>query len=184
MKRALKKVGNKQVIILLGIVIPLVVAVLYILPKPEGMNPDVKSFLQNSPLFNAIINGTTFVLLIGALIAAKNKRIGLHNKLMTTSILLGVIFLLSYIAYHFSFPDTRYPADAPVRGLYFFILISHIVLSAVVVPLVLISYLRGLNGEIEKHKKIVKFAFPIWLYVTLTGVIVYLMISPYYPFNQ
>jgi putative membrane protein len=88
------------------------------------------------------------------------------------------------VAYHFSFADTRYPADAPARGFYFFVLISHIVLSAVVVPLVLLSYVRGLNGEIAKHKKLVKYAFPIWLYVTLTGVIVYLMISPYYPFNQ
>lgn len=184
MSNVLKKVGNKQVIILLGIVIPVVVAVLYVLPKPEGMSPELTRFLQNSPLFNAIINGTTFFLLIGAVIAAKKKKIGLHNKLMTTSILLGVVFLVSYVAYHFSFPDTKYPADAPVRKLYFFILISHIVLSAVVVPLVLISYLRGLNGEIEKHKKIVKYAFPVWLYVTLTGVIVYLMISPYYPFNQ
>ena len=184
MTNALKKVGTKQVIILLGIVIPLVVLVLHYLPKAEGMSSEMKNFLQNSPLFNAIINGTTFFLLIGAVIAAKKKRIGLHNVLMTTSIVLGVIFLLSYVAYHFSFADTRYPADAPARGFYFFVLISHIVLSAVVVPLVLLSYVRGLNGEIAKHKKLVKYAFPIWLYVTLTGVIVYLMISPYYPFNQ
>jgi len=183
MKKALNKVGTKKVIILLGVVIPLAVAVLYLLPKPENMNPGLKSFLQNSPFFNACINGTTFVLLIAALVAAKKKRIGIHNILMTASIVLGVIFLFSYIAYHFSFPDTHYPKDAPYRGFYFFILISHILLSMVVVPLVLTSYLFGLNGEIAKHKKIVKFAFPIWLYVTITGVIVYFMISPHYDFN-
>ena len=178
------KLGTKKVVMLIGIVIPAVVALLYLVPPPENMSPGLKNFLQHSPKFNALINGTTFVLLISALMAVKAKRIGLHNKLMTASILLGVLFLLSYIAYHFSFPDTRYPKDAPYRGVYLAILISHIVLSAVVVPLVLISYLRGLNGQIEQHRKIVKFAFPIWLYVTLTGVIVYLMISPYYAFNQ
>ncbi|MFK7757829.1 MAG: DUF420 domain-containing protein [Flavobacteriales bacterium] len=176
-------VGTKKVIIMLGIVIPVVVALLYVIPKPTNMSPGVRSFLENAPMFNAIINGTTFFLLIGALVAIKNKMVGLHNKLMTGSILLGVLFLLSYVSYHFSFPDTRYPTDAPYRALYFTILISHIVLSGVVVPLVLISYLRGLNGQIESHKKIVKFAYPIWLYVTATGVIVYLMISPYYEFN-
>ena len=169
---------------MVGIVIPAVVALLYLVPPPEHMSPSLKSFLHNSPTFNALINGTTFVLLIAALIAVKNKKIQLHNRLMTTSILLGVLFLLSYIAYHFSFSDTRYPKDAPYRTFYLIILRSHIVLSAIVVPLVLVSYLRGLNGEIEKHRKIVKFAYPIWLYVTLTGVIVYLMISPYYAFNQ
>jgi len=178
-----KKLGTRKVIIMLGIVIPIVVALLYVIPKPENMNPGLKEFLQYSPRFNALINATTFVLLISALVAIKMKNITLHKRLMSASILLGVLFLLSYVAYHFSFPDTRYPEGAPNRGLYFFILISHIALSAVVVPLVLISYLRGLNGEYEQHKKIVKYAYPIWLYVTLTGVIVYLMISPYYPFN-
>jgi len=178
------KLGTKKVIIILGIVIPLVIALLYLVPPPENMSPGLKRVIQYAPMFNALINGTTFILLVSALIAVKNKKIQLHSTLMSLSILLGVFFLLSYIAYHFSFPDTHYPEDAPYRGLYFLILISHIVLSGAVVPLVLISYVRGLNGEIEKHKKIVKFAFPIWLYVTLTGVIVYLMISPYYAFNQ
>lgn len=183
MNTQLSKVGTKKVVIMLGIVIPLVVALLYIIPKPENMNPGLKSVLQCSPMFNAFINGTTFVLLIAALVAVKRKNIALHNKLMTTSILLGVLFLLSYVAYHFSFEDTVFPKDNPVRPYYLGILISHIVLSAVVVPLVLMSYLHGLNGKIDKHRKIVKFAYPIWLYVTLTGVIVYFMISPYYAFN-
>ena len=177
-------VGSKKVVALLAIVIPLAVALLYVIPKPTNMSDGLKSFLENSPMFNAIINATTFVFLLGALVAVKNKKIGLHNKLMTASIFLGVLFLLSYVAYHFSFPDTHYPEEAPYRVLYFSILISHIVLSAIVVPLVLISYLRGLNGQIDAHKKIVKYAYPVWLYVTLTGVIVYLMISPYYAFNQ
>ena len=174
--------GTKKIIMLLGVVIPLVVAVLYILPKPESMNPAVKAILENSPKFNACINATTFILLILALVAI--KKVKLHSKLMTSSIALGVLFLLSYVAYHFSFDDTIYPLDSEFRPFYIAILISHIVLSAVVVPLVLISYLRGLNGEVERHKKVVKFAYPIWLYVTFTGVVVYLMISPYYAFNQ
>tara|TARA_B100000768_G_scaffold182065_1_gene209264 strand:- start:29546 stop:30097 length:552 start_codon:yes stop_codon:yes gene_type:complete len=176
--------GTKKIIMLLGVVIPLVVAVLYILPKPESMNPAVKAILENSPKFNACINATTFILLILALVAIKAKKVKLHSKLMTSSIALGVLFLLSYVAYHFSFDDTIYPLDSEFRPFYIAILISHIVLSAVVVPLVLISYLRGLNGEVERHKKVVKFAYPIWLYVTFTGVVVYLMISPYYAFNQ
>ena len=181
---SVSKLGTKKVITMLAIVIPVAVALLYVIPKPTNMSPGLKAVLENSPMFNACINGTTFLLLIGALVAIKNKRVNLHNKLMTTSILLGVLFLLSYVAYHFSFDDTKYPADAPYRGAYLFILITHIVLSAVVVPLVLISYLRGLNGQIEAHKKIVKYAYPVWLYVTITGVVVYLMISPYYAFNQ
>lgn len=176
--------GTSKVIVLLGVVIPLVVAVLYVLPKPENMYPGLKAFLENSPQFNACINATTFVLLILALVAIKAKKVRLHNGLMTASIALGVLFLLSYVAYHFSFEDTIYPKDSEYRPIYIAILLSHIVLSAIVVPLVLISYLRGLNGDIERHKRIVKFAYPIWLYVTLTGVVVYLMISPYYAFNQ
>ncbi len=176
--------GTKIIITLLAIVIPVVVALLYVVPKPENMSPEVKSFLENSPFFNACINGTTFVLLLGALAAVKSNNIKLHSRLMTTSIGLGVLFLLSYVAYHFSFDDTVFPKENPLRPLYITILVSHIILSAVVVPLVLVSYFRGLNGQIEHHKKIVKYAYPIWLYVTLTGVIVYLMISPYYPFNQ
>jgi putative membrane protein len=176
--------GTNKIIMLLGVVIPLVVAVLYVLPKPENMNPGIKAILENSPKFNACINATTFILLILALVAIKAKKVQLHSRLMTSSIALGVLFLLSYVSYHFSFDDTIYPLDSEFRPLYITILISHIVLSAIVVPLVLISYLRGLNGEIERHKKIVKFAYPIWLYVTLTGVVVYLMISPYYAFNQ
>ncbi len=178
------KLGTKKVIIMLGIVIPTLVAILYLVPPPENMSPGLKEFLQNAPLFNAIVNGTTFVLLISALVAIKKKNVKLHKELMSACILLGVLFLLSYVAYHFSFPDTHYPKGAPYRTLYLTILISHIVLSAVVVPLVLISYVRGLNGEISSHRKIVKYSFPIWLYVTFTGVIVYLMISPYYAFNQ
>ncbi len=176
--------GTKKIIILIGIVVPLVVALLYVLPKPEGMNPELKSFLQNSPKFNALINGSTFVLLLISLFAARAKNIKLHSRLMTACLGLGVLFLLSYVSYHFSFDDTIFPKESPYRPLYLGILLSHIVLSGLVVPLVLISYLRGLNGQIEQHRKIVKFAYPIWLYVTLTGVIVYFMISPYYSFNM
>jgi putative membrane protein len=166
------KVKNaRKLIIVLSIVIPLAVAILF---KVKIPGYDL-SFL---PPFYAGINGLTAVLLIGALIAIKNKNINLHQTLIQSSLFLSVLFLLCYVAYHITSDSTEYKGELP--GVYFPLLISHIVLSVAVIPVVLFTYLFAWQGDYVRHKKWTKFAFPIWLYVAVTGVIVYFMISPFY----
>jgi len=164
----------KSLIILISVVLPVAVAVLYVLPKTETT---LFSFL---PLLNAVINGSTFLILIAALVAIKNKNIVLHKRLMWTALILSVVFLLSYVLYHATTPSTSYGGEGTIKYVYFFILLTHILLSAIVVPLVLLTLVRALAEKFDQHRKLAKITLPIWLYVTLTGVLVYLMISPYY----
>jgi putative membrane protein len=161
----------RKLIIAVSIVIPVAVAALFGI-KVDGID---LSFL---PPFYAGINGLTAVLLIGALVAIKSKNMNLHQRLIQTCLALSLLFLLCYVAYHMTSDSTPYGGD--MKALYYFILISHIVLSVAVIPVVLFTYLFAWEGKFEKHKKWTRFAFPIWLYVAVTGVIVYLMISPYY----
>ena len=132
------------------------------------------------PPIYAVINGVTAFLLVMALFAIKAKKIQIHQRLMQICIALSLVFLVMYIAYHITTDPTNFRGTGYVRAIYFFILISHIILSIALIPLVLISYVRAFQKEFPEHKKISKITFPIWLYVTVTGVIVYLMISPYY----
>jgi len=155
-----------------SIAVPVVVALLFGIRIP---NVDPLAFL---PPVYASINGITAVLLVAALVAIKKKNIRLHENLMKTSVACSLLFLLMYVAYHMTSDPTEYLGD--MKSVYYFILISHIILSVVVIPLVLHSYVRAYTGEYKAHKKIVKYAFPVWLYVAVTGVIVYIMISPYY----
>ena len=157
-----------------SLLIPIVVAVLFGVRIP---NVEPLSFL---PPIYATINGVTAVLLIAALWAIKNGKRSLHNTLMNVAIACSLAFLVMYVAYHMTSDSTPYGGEGIMRGVYFFILISHIVLSIVVIPFVLHTYLRGFLGEYQEHKKLARYTFPIWLYVAVTGVIVYLMISPYY----
>jgi putative membrane protein len=161
----------RKLIIAVSIVVPVAVAALFGI-KVDGVD---LSFL---PPFYAGINGLTSVLLICALVSIKNKNINLHQRLIQTCLLLSLIFLVCYIAYHITTPSTTYKGD--MKFLYYFILISHILLSVAVIPVVLFTYLFAWEGKYEKHKKWTRFAFPIWLYVAVTGVIVYFMISPFY----
>ena len=110
----------------------------------------------------------------------KNGKRKLHERLMTTAIALSVAFLVMYVAYHMTTDSTKFGGEGSIKMVYFFILISHIILSIAVIPLVLITYVRALAERFDRHKKIAKITFPIWLYVAVTGVVVYLMISPYY----
>jgi putative membrane protein len=165
-----------------SIAIPVVVSLLYMLPKVEIGQSGVRSFLNSLPLVNACLNGSCFVILLLALLAIKSKNIALHRKLMTLCLGLSVLFLICYISYHATTSHTVFPDGNPNKPLYKFILYSHIILSAVVVPLVLITFTRALAEKFDKHKKLARITLPVWLYVTITGVIVYLMISPYYPF--
>ncbi|MBD99127.1 MAG: hypothetical protein CMO34_04720 [Verrucomicrobia bacterium] len=164
---------------LIGIVstlIPIVVALLYFLPKDFELGEEIYIL----PRINALINGSTFVILLMALKAIKDGKRERHQQLMVSALILSVLFLLSYVSYHFLAESTAYGGDGWWKSLYFFILLSHILLSIVIVPLVLITFSRALSKKFDKHKKIARITLPIWLYVTFTGVVVYLMISPYY----
>jgi putative membrane protein len=168
----------KTPIILVSILIPVVVAILFSIKlKDLGIEVQPLSFL---PPIYATINGITAILLIVAVMAIKNGNRKLHEKLMTGAIACSLVFLVMYVAYHLTAESTKFGGEGAIRYVYFFILITHIILSVAIIPLVLFSYVRALSQEFDKHRKIAKITFPLWLYVAVTGVIVYLMISPYY----
>lgn len=163
----------QKFIVVISIVIPIVVASLFRV-KIDGYD---FSFL---PPIYATINGLTAVVLIAALIAIRNGRRRLHENLMKTCMILSGLFLTMYVLYHMTSESTRFGGEGTIRYAYFFILISHILLSIAVIPLVLFTYLRAWRGDFVRHRRLARIAFPIWLYVAITGVLVYLMISPYY----
>lgn len=165
-------------IIILSILIPVVVAVLFKV-KLSDFGFDVKPLTFLPPIY-ATINGITAVLLVLAVMAIKKGNRKLHEKLVKFAITCSVLFLAMYVAYHMTSESTPYGGEGTIRYVYFFILLSHILLSIIVIPFVLVTYVRGLSGNFVKHRKIAKLTFPLWLYVAVTGVIVYLMIAPYY----
>jgi putative membrane protein len=179
-------------LILLSVVVPLLVTVLIFMPKKLS----VGEWVYFLPHLNGIINSVTSVLLIIGFIMIRKGRIQQHRNIMISAFILGSLFLVSYVVYHASAPSTRFgdidgdgllsepelTSIGSLRLTYFIILISHILLAIAVVPFVLIAMFRGLTERFDKHRKIARIAFPIWLYVSITGVIVYLMISPYYQF--
>ena len=164
----------KKLTILISIFLPLAVAALFGVRIP---NVEPLSFL---PPIYASINGVTAVLLVVAVIAIKNGKRALHEGLMKTCLVLSVLFLGMYVAYHMTSDSTVFGGEGAIIYIYYFILITHIVLSIAIIPLVLITYTRALSQIFDKHKKIARIAFPLWLYVAVTGVVVYVMISPYY----
>jgi putative membrane protein len=164
----------KKWIILVSITIPVVVAFLF---RIRLENIQSLSFL---PPIYASVNGYTAIILLVALWAIKNRKINLHEQLMKTAIGLSLAFLIMYVAYHITSDPTPFGGEGAIKTVYYIILISHIVLSVAIIPLVLISFVRGISQQFTLHRKIARITFPIWLYVTVTGVIVYYMISPYY----
>jgi len=132
------------------------------------------------PPIYATINGITAFLLILALIAIRKKNFNLHKKLMQVSIGLSLVFLVLYVAYHMTSDPTPFGGEGLIRYVYYFILITHIILSIGIIPMVLISYVRAISNLFVEHKRIARYTFPIWLYIAVTGVLVYLMIAPYY----
>jgi putative membrane protein len=179
-------------IVAVSIIIPLAVAILFAVKlKDFGINVEPLSFL--TPIY-AATNGITAIVLVWAVIAIKNGKQKLHERLMTFAIGLSVAFLVMYVAYHMTADSTKFgdlnhdgildlaetTKIGSLRYVYFFILITHILLSIVIIPLVLITYVRALAQRFDRHRKIAKITFPLWLYVAVTGVVVYLMISPYY----
>ena len=169
-----KREPYKKLIIALSILIPLAVAVLLSTPKVPGYD------LTFLPPIYATLNALTAIFLVIAVVAIKQGKRMLHERLVKTCILLSSAFLILYIAYHITSEETRFGGVGAIRYVYFFILITHILLSVVVIPFVLFTYVRALSGNFERHRALAKFTFPLWLYVAVTGVVVYLMISPYY----
>ncbi|RXR24040.1 DUF420 domain-containing protein [Flavobacterium stagni] len=168
----------KTPIIIVSVLIPVAVAVLFSIKlKDFGIEVEPLSFL---PPIYAGINAITAVLLVWAVAAIKKGNRKKHEKLMTAAIACSVVFLVMYVAYHLTSEATKYGGEGILRPIYFFILISHIALSVAIIPLVLFSYVRALSEQFDRHRKLAKITYPLWLYVAVTGVIVYLMISPYY----
>ena len=164
----------RPLVIAASVLVPIVVAILFTVRIPDA---DPLTFL---PPIYAGINALTSLLLIAALYFIKNGQRKIHEVLMKVCIGLSLIFLVMYIAYHMTTDPTPFGGEGVVKYVYYFILVSHILLSIIVIPLVLTSYTRAISSEFISHKKISKITFPVWLYVAVTGVIVYLMISPYY----
>ena len=168
------EIKYRKLITIVSTVIPIAVAALFVIRIPN-----VGPFMFLPPIY-ATINAITAVFLIVAIIAIKNGKRKLHERLMKTCMMMTASFLVMYIIYHMTSDSTVYEGAGSLKYIYYFILISHITLSVLVLPLVLITFSRALSESFDKHKKIARWAFPIWLYVAVTGVIVYLMISPYY----
>ncbi|WP_405380439.1 DUF420 domain-containing protein [Maribacter sp. LLG6340-A2] len=165
-----------RMITVVSIVIPIVVALLFGIKIP---NVAPLSFL---PPIYAGINGLTAILLLVAVWAIKNGNQKLHQNLMTTNIVLSLLFLVMYIAYHMTSDSTPFGGDGYIAYIYYFILITHIILSIALIPLVLRTYAKAYLKKYEAHRSLAKYTFPVWLYVAVTGVVVYLMISPYYAY--
>jgi len=147
-----------------------------LIPAPAN----IPSFVYSLPKLNTMLNACCSILLLFSFMSIKKKNIDLHKRLNITAFLFSSVFLISYVCYHYLAAETSFPAGNTLRPVYLFILISHILLAAAVLPLILLSFYRALNKQIPQHRKLVRWTFPIWLYVTVTGVVVYLMISPYY----
>ncbi|MCC5648205.1 DUF420 domain-containing protein [Emticicia sp. CRIBPO] len=171
-----EKKSSLRLINIISVVIPVVVALLLGI----RMKFDLGAWTKTLPLINAIINSATAVFLLVGLWFIKSKNIEAHRKAMTAAFSLGALFLVFYVIYHLSNQATPYGGEGAIRYFYYFNLISHILASLIVLPFVLRAYYFGFTGRYEEHRKITKIAYPIWLYVSVTGVIAYLMISPYY----
>jgi len=176
MSKPLNQEGKKynKWIVVLSIIIPVIVGSLFAIKIP-----DVKPLTFLPPVY-ATINGITAIILILALIQIKKGNRNNHERLMKTAIILSVLFLIMYVAYHMTSDTTKFGGEGVIKYVYYGILLTHIMLSILIIPLVLITYVRAIAKNFEQHKKIARITFPLWLYVAVTGVIVYIMISPYY----
>jgi len=172
---------NRQVltgVVVLSVVVLGVVVLLNTLPSSATL----PWFVPWLPRLNALLNATCTVLLLWSWRMIKVRRIEMHKRLNLIAFALSSLFLLSYVLFHSYGVETRYPEGSPWRNVYLVVLVSHIVLAALVLPMVLLSFYWALTGQIEAHRRMTRWSMPVWLYVTSTGVLVYLMISPYYPF--
>ena len=163
-------------ILSLSIVVFLAIAVLSRVKIDIDPGFDIHVFAR----VNAIINSTVSITLVAAFVAVRRKQYIIHRNLMFVAILLSALFLVSYIAHHLLAGETKFGGDGAIRYVYYFVLLTHILLAAVILPFILFTAYRALTGDFEKHKKLSRYTFPLWLYVSVSGVLVYLLISPYY----
>lgn len=165
-------------VIVLSVVINLVVALLFFLPAYSG---DLSHLdLTVLPMMNAIFNTFTAIFLVGALYSIRRKDITNHKRFIFAAFTSTAFFLVTYVLYHYLAESTSYGGEGPLRYIYFFVLLTHVLLAIVIVPLALLSAARGLNMQVAAHRKVTRWTMPLWLYVSVTGVLVYLMIRPYY----
>jgi putative membrane protein len=174
------KKNDKQAKILIGIFSFVVFAVVVSLGRMPTVDVDLGFDPHVFAMINAITNSLVSILLIAALIAVRKRNYLQHKKLMFAAMYLSIIFLISYIAHHLFAGETKFGGEGTIRYVYYTLLATHIVLAAVILPFILFTAYRGLTGEYEKHKKLSKYTWPLWLYVAITGPLIYLMISPYY----
>ena len=167
---------------MIGFISVLVVGVVaLLLVQSQGMSAPLNEKIYLLPKFNAFINGITFCLLLAGFVSIRKGKVTVHKSFMVGAFVLSILFLVSYITYHYGAPHTSFEGEGMVKYFYYFVLITHILLAITIVPLALITLFRAWKLEYVKHKKIAKWTLPIWLYVSLSGVVVYLLISPYYP---
>lgn len=171
---SLEEKKYKKFITIISIIIPIAVAALFGIKIP---NVAPLSFL---PPIYATVNGLTAILLVASVISIKKRNKKLHEQLNTTAIICSALFLVMYVVYHMTSDSTKFGGEGLIKYVYLFILITHIILSIIIIPFVLITFMRARLGNFPEHKKIAKITFPLWLYVAVTGVVVYLMIAPYY----
>jgi putative membrane protein len=191
----LTKYSEKTIKRIIYITTVAVCVLVVVLNKKYIPHPDTfPNFIYKLPTLNALLNGTCTVLLLFSLWAIKKKNVTLHKKLNLTAFAFSTLFLLSYVTAHYFIPDTKYgdtnhdgimdaiesAAVSGIKPIYVIILLTHIFLAVAVLPMILLSFYYGLTDQREKHKKLTRYSYPVWLYVTVTGVMVYLMISPYY----
>ncbi len=179
-RRGGKKPAEKVplLIVVLSVSVPLAVTVLLLFP--DFFEVDLGINQKTLPLFHAVLNGWTVLLLVIGFLLIRSKKIIAHKRVMITAFAFSSIFLVSYIISKLNAAPVSYRGEGWMRNFYFFLLISHIMLSIAVLPLAMLSIYRGLTTEYQKHKKIVRWTFPIWLYVAVTGVLIYLFMAPYY----
>ncbi len=166
-----------KIVVGISILVPVLVAFLF---KIQPLNVELPFDVHLLPMFHAIINGTVTMLLLLSMYFIKQKNIKAHKFCNITALVLSALFLVSYVTYHSLTEATSFGGEGMIRYIYFFILITHIVLAALILPFILFTFLRAFTGKFEQHRKIARWTWPLWLYVSTTGVIVYLMISPYY----
>lgn len=173
------KKNDKQARLLIITVSFVVFAAVLLLHKIK-LDIDLGFDVHLFALANAVINSVVSILLVTALIAVKKKNYESHKKMMMAAIVLSVLFLVSYICHHLFAGDTTFGGSSTMKGIYYFILLTHIPLAAIILPFILFTAYRSLIGEYAHHKKLAKYTWPLWLYVSITGVLVYLFIYPYY----
>jgi putative membrane protein len=171
--------AQAYLIIVVSILVPALVSALFFIAPPEFQHNIDLSFF---PKFHATLNSLTAICLVTGVFFIKRKNIRYHRAFMLSAFLLSTVFLVSYVTYHSLSESTSYGGEGPLKYIYFFILITHIILAALILPLILFTFSRALNNKIDQHRKLARWTFPLWLYVAVSGVIVYFMISPYYSY--